>query len=158
MHDTKVNQSYLYWHSTVQTIWSQMPCLRFNKAINVSFVEFGEVLKSSCTFEFLTHRASSNFEREGGNKAMTRTNFCKSPSSRSVPDTSHIWPWKSHRSEDNTRFYKTEKCDQCKNVQHLNIIIRCVWVCRHEFDRFSHISSCNWRFPKIKIHVIFFKE
>ena len=26
----------------------------------------------------------------GGNKAMTRTNFCKSPSSRSVSDTSHI--------------------------------------------------------------------
>lgn len=31
-----------------------MPCLRFNKAINVSFVEFGEVLQSSCKFEFLT--------------------------------------------------------------------------------------------------------
>lgn len=31
-----------------------MPCLRFNEAINVSFVEFGEVLKSSCKFEFLT--------------------------------------------------------------------------------------------------------
>jgi hypothetical protein len=31
-----------------------MPCLCFDKAINVSFVEFGKVLKSSCKFEFLT--------------------------------------------------------------------------------------------------------
>lgn len=31
-----------------------MPCLCFNEAINVSFVEFGEVLKSSGKFDFLT--------------------------------------------------------------------------------------------------------
>lgn len=54
-------------------------------------------------------RASSNFER-GGNKTMTHTDFCKSPTSRSIHDTSHIWHWKSHRSEDNTQFSKTEKC------------------------------------------------
>lgn len=86
-----------------------MPCLRFNEAINVSFVEFGEVLKSSCKFEFLPLLEPAVILK-GGNKTMTHTNFCKSPSSQSIPDTSHIWPWKDHRLEDNTQFYKTEEC------------------------------------------------
>lgn len=84
-----------------------MPCLHFNEAINVSFVEFGEVLKSSCKFEFLTLLEPAVILKEG-NKIMTHINFCKSPFSWSVPDTSHSWPWRYHEFEDNTHFYETE--------------------------------------------------
>ena len=86
-----------------------MPCLRFNEAINVSFVEFGEVSKSSCKFEFLTLLEPAVI-LSGGNKTMTHIDFCKSPFSRSIPDTQHIGPCKHRRFEDNTQFYKAEEC------------------------------------------------
>lgn len=57
-----------------------MPCLRFNEAINVSFVEFGEVSKSSCKFEFLTLLEPAVILR-GGNKTTTHTDFCINPCS-----------------------------------------------------------------------------